>query len=90
MDAKKIRQQWESQGLSFGIFRDSPGRVWPDFSHSTDELVILADGQIEIEVEGQMYRPMIGEEIFIPAQAIHTLRNVSTVPNVWYYGYRVA
>ena len=90
MDAKKIRQQWESPGLSFGIFRDPLGRVWQDFSHSTDELVILAEGQIAIEVEGQMYRPMIGEEIFIPAQAIHTLRNVGTVPNVWYYGYRVA
>ena len=72
------------------IFRDPLGRVWPDFSHSTDELVILAEGQIELEVEGQMYRPMIGEEIFIPVKAIHTVRNVGTVPNVWYYGYRVA
>ena len=43
MDAKKIRQQWESRGFSFGIFRDPPGRVWQDFSHSTDELVILAE-----------------------------------------------
>ena len=90
MDAKKIRQQWESRGFSFGIFRDPPGRVWQDFSHSTEELVILAEGQIEIEVEGQMHRPVIGEEIFIPAQAIHTVRNVGKVPNVWYYGYRVA
>ena len=90
MDAKKIRQQWESRGFSFGIFRDPLGRVWPDFSHSTDELVILAEGQIEIEVEGQMRRQMIGEEIFIPVKAIHTVRNVGTVPNVWYYGYRVA
>ena len=52
--------------------------------------MILAEGQVEIEVEGQMHRPMVGEEIFIPAQAIHTLRNVGTVPTVWYYGYRVA
>ncbi|MEK9704108.1 MAG: cupin domain-containing protein [Deltaproteobacteria bacterium] len=63
MDAKKIRPQWESRGFSFGIFRDPLGRVWQDFSHSTDELVILAEGQIEIEVEGQMYRPMVREEI---------------------------
>ena len=63
MDAKKIRQQWESRGFSFGIFRDSPGRVWQDFSNSTDELVILAEGQVEIEIEGQMHRSMVGEEI---------------------------
>jgi len=79
-----------SRGFSFGILRDPPGRVWQDFSRSTDELMILAEVQIEIELEGQMHRPMVGEEIFIPAQAIHTLRNVGTVPNVWYYGYRVA
>ena len=90
MDATKIHQQWESRGFSFGIFRDPPGRVWPDFSHSTDELVILAQGQIEIEIEEQIHRTVIGEEIFIPAKAVHTVRNVGTVPNVWYYGYRVA
>ena len=90
MDATKIRQQWESRGFSFGIFRDLPGRIWPDLSHSIDELVTLAEGQIEIEVAGLIHRPVIGEEIFIPAQAIHTVRNFGTVPNVWYYGYRVA
>ena len=45
-------------------------RIWPDFSHSTDELVILAEGQIEIEVTGVILRPVIGEEIFISAQAL--------------------
>ena len=63
MDAKKIRQQWESRGFSFGIFRDPLGRVWPDFSHSIEEVVILAEGQVEIEIEGQMHRSMVGEEI---------------------------
>ena len=51
--------------------------------------MILGEGQIEIKVKEQIYRPVIGEEIFIPAQVIHTVRNVGTVPNVWYYGYRV-
>lgn len=66
MDAKKIRQQWESRSFSFGIFRDPLGRVWPDFSHSIEEVVILAEGQVEIEVEGQMYKPVIGEETLSP------------------------
>jgi hypothetical protein len=88
-NATKIHQQWESRGFSFGIFRDPPGRIWPDFSQSTKEVVTLAEGQIEIEVQGQMYRPAIGEEFFIHAQATHTGRNFGTVPNIWYYGYRV-
>ncbi len=90
MDATKTCQRWKSRGFSFGIFRDPPGRIWPDFSHSTDELVILAEGQIEIEVAEVIHRPVIGEEIFIPAQAIHTVRNFLTVPSNWYYEYRVA
>ena len=52
--------------------------------------MILAEGQIEIETQGQMYRPLIGEEIFISAQTIHIVRNFGTIPNVWYYGYRAA
>ena len=33
-------------------------------------------------------RPLIGQEVFIPANAIHTVRNVGNTNNVWYYGYR--
>ena len=77
-------------GIQLRNLRDLPGRIWPDLSHSIDELVTLAEGQKEVEVAGVIHRPVIGEEIFIPAQAIHTVRNFGTVPNVRHYGYRVA
>ena len=90
MDATKTRQHWKSRGFSFGIFRDPSGRIWPDFSHSTDELVILAEGQIEIEVAGVIHRPVIGEEILSP----HRLSILSVISepfrNYGQYGYRVA
>ena len=63
----KIKQNWDSRGYSFGIFKDPPGQVWADFVHKTDELVVLAEGEIEIEIEGKSQRPQIGEEVFIPA-----------------------
>ena len=47
-----------------------------------------AEGEIEIEIEGMSQRPQIGEEVFIPANATHTVRNVGSMGNVWYYGYR--
>ena len=62
--------------------------MWSDFVHKTDELVVLAEGEIEIEIEGMSQRPQIGEEVFIPANATHTVRNVGSMGNVWYYGYR--
>ena len=84
----KIKQNWNSRGYTFGIFKDPPGQEWADYVHKTDELVVLAEGEIEIEIEGKSQRPQIGEEVFIPANALHTVRNVGSVGNVWYYGYR--
>ena len=88
MNSEQIKKDWNSKGYSFGIFKDPPGQVWPDFVHKTDELVVLAEGKIEIEIEGQSQQPPIGMEVFIPAKAMHTVRNVGKTNNIWYYGYK--
>jgi|TARA_B110000093_G_scaffold8645_1_gene8249 quercetin dioxygenase-like cupin family protein len=46
------------------------------FFHRTDEIVVLAEGEIEVEIEGKSKQPQIGDEVFIPANAIHTVRNI--------------
>ena len=88
MHQEKIRENWESRGYSFGVFKDPPGQVWADFVHRTDELVVLAEGDIEIEIEGKSQKPQIGEEVFIPANAKHTVKNIGKTNNVWYFGYK--
>ena len=88
MQQEKIRENWESRGYSFGVFKDSPGKVWANYVHRTDEIVVLAGGDIEIEIEGKSQQPQIGEEVFIPANAIHTVRNIGKTNNVWYFGYK--
>ena len=88
MNQEKIKKDWESRGYSFGVFKDPPGQVWADFVHRTDELVMLAEGEIELEIEGKTQRPLICQEVFIPANVIHTVRNVGNTNNVWYYCYR--
>ena len=65
-----IKQNWHSRGYSFGVFCDRPGQVWADFVHRTDELVLLAEGEIEVEIEGKAERFHIGEMVFIPAKEI--------------------
>ena len=86
MNPEQIKKDWNTRGYSFRIFKDLPGQVWADFVHKTDELVVLAEGQIEIEGESQ--QPPIGKEVFIPAKAKHTVRNVGKTINSWYYGYK--
>ena len=88
MNPEQIKKDWNSRGYSFGIFKDPPGQVWADFVHKTDELVVLAEGQIEIEIEGEPQKPPIGKEVFIPAKAKHTVWNVGKTINAWYYGYK--
>ena len=65
-----IKQNWHSRGYSFGVFRDPPGQVWANFVHKTDEIVVLAEGEIEVEIDGKAQRPQIGQEVFIPAKEI--------------------
>ena len=65
-----IKQNWNSRGYSFGVFRYPPGQVWADFVHRTDELVVLAEGEIEVEIEGKAERFQIGGMVFIPAKEI--------------------
>ena len=86
MNPEQIKKDWNTRGYSFRMFKDLPGQVWADFVHKTDELVILLKGQIEIE--GKSQKPLIGKEVFIPAKAKHTVRNVGKTSNAWYYGYK--
>ena len=86
MNPEQIKKDFNSRGYSFGIFKDPQGKVWVDFVHKTDELVVLVDGKIEIE--GKSQQPPIGKEVFIPAKAKHTIRNVGKTINAWYYGYK--
>ena len=88
MNSEQIKKDWNTRGYSFRIFKDLPGQVWADFVHKTDELVVLAEGQIEIEIEGESQQPPIGKEVFIPAKAKHTVQNVGKKINAWYYGYK--
>ena len=84
---KEIEKDWSERGFSCGLWTDPPGQVWEDFTHGTDELVILLEGEIEIEIEGKTFRPEPGEEVFIPAQAKHSVRNVGGTTAKWLYGY---
>ena len=86
MNPEQIKKDWNLRGYSFGIFKDPPGQVWADFVHKKDEIVVLAEGEIEIEWKSQ--QPPIRKGIFIPAKAKYTVRNVGKTINTWYFGYK--
>ena len=57
MNPDQIKQDWNSRGYSFGVFRDPPGRVWADFVHRTDELVVLAKARSRWRLQARLCDP---------------------------------
>lgn len=73
--------------FSFGVFNDPPGQIWPDFVHDTEEFVVVAEGDLEITVEGDTARCGPGDLVLIPSGARHTLKTSAECGSTWYYGY---
>ena len=88
VDESLVEREWRARGFSCGLWIDPPGQVWADFVHAVDELVMVVEGDVEFEVDGNVCRPSAGEELFIPARARHTVRNVGRGESRWLYGYR--
>jgi cupin 2 domain-containing protein len=89
VDIQKIEKEWKSRGFQGGLWTDPPGQVWKDYIHNVDELVRLIDGEVEIEMEGSTYLLQIGEEILIPANTYHTVRNIGKEKSRWLYAYKL-
>lgn len=88
MSKEAIKQDWAARGFSCDIWTDPPGQIWQDYAHDADELLMLIDGEIELRMGEKVLRPSIGEEIIIPANVAHTVINVGSVTNHWFYGYK--
>ena len=88
MDRAKVERDWRARGFSCGFWTDPPGQVWRNYVHDVDELFMVVEGAIELEMQGRAFRPGIGEEVLIPAGAVHTVRNLGPTTARWLYGYR--
>jgi quercetin dioxygenase-like cupin family protein len=70
------------------LWIDPPGQRWEDFVHDTDELVMVLEGELEFEINGETSHAGPGEEVYIPAGAVHSVRNIGNSTARWLYGYR--
>ncbi len=88
VDQAQIEREWRTRGFSCGLWVDPPGQVWEDYVHSTDELLLVLEGELELEMQGRSFRPATGEEVLIPARVTHSVRNVGGTTARWLYGYK--
>ena len=87
VDRAAVAADWAARGYSCGLFVDPPGRTWEGFVHSTNELVIVAEGRLEVEIDGACLTAEPGDEVFIPKGAVHSVRNLHDGTTRWLYGY---
>jgi len=87
VDRAAVAADWRARGYSCGLFVDPPGREWNGFVHGTNELVTVAEGRLEIEIEGERISAEPGDEVFIPKGAVHSVRNIHDATSRWLYGY---
>jgi mannose-6-phosphate isomerase-like protein (cupin superfamily) len=88
IDQQAVASDWSARGFGCDLWIDPPGQRWEDFVHRRDELVMVVEGDMEFEIYGEVSHPRIGEEVCIPAGAVHSVRNIRSSTARWLYGYR--
>jgi mannose-6-phosphate isomerase-like protein (cupin superfamily) len=87
-EREAVRAAWAHRGFSCELWIDPPDQVWHDFQHDVDELVLLLEGECQIEMGGRIVRLQGGDELLIPAGVRHTVRNCGSRSARWLHGYR--
>jgi len=87
INQQDVARDWAARGFSCELWVDPPGQRWEDFVHNTDELVLVLEGELEFEINGEISHPETGEELYIPAGAVHSVRNIGGLTARWLYGY---
>ncbi len=83
VDRERIATDWAARGFSCDLWIDAPGQRREDFTHATDEVVIVLEGEMEFKVEGQVLHPQPGEELLIPTGAVHSARSIGSTTARW-------
>lgn len=87
VDQKQVASDWARRGFDCNPFTDPPGQQWTDFAHDQDELITVVQGRLEVEVEQDSRVLEAGDEVHIPAGALHSVRNIHAGECRWLYGF---
>jgi quercetin dioxygenase-like cupin family protein len=90
VDIDSVRPNWLSRGFGCDIWADPPGQTPENDRHAVDELVMVFEGEVEFEIDEEVLRPSIGEELLIPAGVVHSVRNIGKTASRRLYGYKTA
>ena len=87
VDRGSVAKSWQGRGYSCHSFTDPPGQEWNGFVHATNELVTVLEGELELKIGAERYTAGPGDEIFIPRDTVHSVRNIHNATTRWLFGY---
>ncbi|QLH40280.1 MAG: cupin domain-containing protein [Defluviicoccus sp.] len=87
LERVRVAAEWRDRGYSCALFVDPPGRAWDDFVHKSNELVAVAEGRLEVTINGTRMVAEPGDEVFIPRGTLHSVRNIHSDTTRWLYGF---
>ena len=79
-------KSWSNRGFNCEYHVDPPGSAHPQNICDTDEVIVVLEGEVEVELAGKMVHPREGEELVIPATVEHKVRNIGSSTLHWLYG----
>jgi mannose-6-phosphate isomerase-like protein (cupin superfamily) len=88
VDINTVRSNWRSRGFSCDVWTDPPGQTWENYTHAVDEVVMILEGEVEFEIGERVLHPSVGDELYISAGVLHSVRNIGTATSRWLYGYK--
>jgi uncharacterized protein YdcH (DUF465 family) len=86
VDAAAVTRNWIARGFSCRAFTDPPGQEWRDFAPDTDKLVTVVEGRLNVRMHDEDWALEPGDELYIPHDLPHTVRNPHTGTSRWLYG----
>ena len=87
VDRVEVAADWGRRGYSCDLFVDPPGREWNGFVHATNELVTVVEGRLQLVIDGRTLTAEPGDQVFIPRDAVHNVKNLHDGTTRWLYGY---
>ena len=88
LDVASVRKNWASRGFTCAQWTDPKDQVWENYVHNVDELLMVVQGRLCLEMQGQKHAALPGVEFLIPAHSLHSVRNLFDGTSHWLYGYK--
>lgn len=79
-DARKLREELESEGYIVSEAVDAPGTVYSSHTHETDQAHWIISGDVAFEVNGETYQLSAGDRDFLPANTPHAASVLGNKP----------